>query len=347
MQNIVRGLAALGALIWSSAAWAVVGETAVNVSNAGAPIAGATISIKPVARTAPSPVTAAQRPARVAPPRVTAKGDGTYILRYDDELHRGMLFDVTVTMPSGQRRTLRGLSIDQIRAGIDVASPGSPATAVAFPSSPVMPLPGSPSISFFGICNGGSFGISEVDTISGAETFQSTNRGTGCGGGVTLTLDSLYSNGTVALSPFASGAYLGQDLRHTFAGGSFISEEIKFVGTLGMQLGVFTSANAQLYLLGGLALVNKEFTIDFGAPNVSTSNQWLWGGTIGGGLSWSPSGFQVANRPLKLFVQYQHIFVQDGEIRNPAASPLFAYTFSNDMDVVTLGVSIPLGGSPR
>lgn len=347
MQKFVRGLVVLGALTWSGAAWAVVNEAAVNVSNAGAPIAGATVSIKPVARTATRTVTTAPRPARVASPRVTTKSDGTYVLRYDDELHRGMLFDVTVTMPSGQRRTVRGLSIEQIRAGIDVGAPGGTVPAVAFPSSPGMPVPASPSMSFFGVCNDGSFGISERDTISGVETFQSTSHGTGCGGGVALTLDSLYRNGAVALSPFVSGAYLGQDIRHNFGGGTFIGEEIKFVGTLGLQMGVFASPNVQLYLLGGLALVNKEFTIDFGAPFVSTSNQWLWGGTIGGGLAWSPSGFQVANRPLKLFVQYQHIFVQDGEIRNPAASPLFAYTFSNDMDVVTLGISVPLGGSTR
>lgn len=347
MHKFVRGIVILGALTWSGAAGAVTSETAVNVSNAGTPIAGATISIKPIVRTAPRPASTAQRRARVAPPRVTTKSDGTYVLRYDDEAHRGMLFDVSVTTPSGQRRTIPALSIDQIRAGIDVASPGGAVPGGAFPSSPGMPLAPSPSVSLFGLCNSGSFGIVERDTISGLQTFESTSRGTGCGGGVTLTLDSLYSNGTLALSPFLSGAYLGQDLRHTFVGGTFIGEEIKFVGTLGLQLGVFASANTQFYLLGGLAVVNKEFRIDFGAPFVSTSNQWLWGGTIGGGVSWSPEGFQIGNRPIKLFVQYQHIFVQDGAIRNPQASPLFAYTFRNDMDVVALGVSVPLGGSIR
>jgi hypothetical protein len=270
------------------------------------------------------------------------------ILRYDNELHRGMLFDVTVTTPSGQRRTLRGLSIEQILAGIDVAAPGGTAPAIAVPSgSPGMPLPGSPLISLFGLCNGGTFGITETDTISGAPTFESTPTSTGCGGGAALTFDSLYSNGAFALSPFVSGAYLGQDIRHSFAGGGFIGEEIKFVGTLGLQFGLLASANLQLYLLGGLAVVNKDFTIDFGGPLTSTSSQWLWGGTIGGGLAWLPPALQLGNRPLKLFVQYQHIFVEDGEMRNPAVSPLFAYTFANDMDIVTVGVSIPFGTSAR
>lgn len=145
MQKIVRGVVVLGALTWSSIAWAVVGETAVSVKNSGAPLAEATVSIKPVARTTPRSVSTAQRPAstpRVAPPRATTKTDdrGTYILRYDDELHRGMLFDVTVTTRGGQSWTLRGLSVGQILAGIDVASPGGTRPASAFPSgSPALP----------------------------------------------------------------------------------------------------------------------------------------------------------------------------------------------------------------
>ncbi|CAN7615952.1 hypothetical protein LJR220_005689 [Bradyrhizobium sp. LjRoot220] len=135
----------LGALTWSGAACAVTSESAVNVSNAGAPIAGATISIKPVARSTPRPVSTAQRPVRVAPPKVTTRSDGTYRLHYDDELHRGMLFDVTVTAASGHRYTLRGLSIEQILAGIDVAAPGSATPAIALPSTgPGSPTPGMP-----------------------------------------------------------------------------------------------------------------------------------------------------------------------------------------------------------
>ena len=153
MQKFVRGFVMLGALIWSSVAWAVVRESAVNVSSAGTPVAGATISIKPAARTTPRPVSTAQRPARVAPPRVTTRNDGTYVLVYDDELHRGMLFDVTMTA-SGRTRTLRGLSIEQILAGIDVAAPrdsAPPATAFppAGPGAPLLGSPGAaPSIEF-------------------------------------------------------------------------------------------------------------------------------------------------------------------------------------------------------
>ena len=177
MNKFFRRIVILGALTWSGAAGAVTSETAVNVSNAGTPIAGATVSIKPIVRTAPRPASTAQRRARVAPPRVTTKSDGTYVLRYDDEVHRGMLFDVTVRTPSGQRRTIPALSIDQIRAGIDVASPGGAVPGGVFPSSPGMPLAPSPSVSLFGLCNSGSFGIVERDTISGLQTFESTSRG--------------------------------------------------------------------------------------------------------------------------------------------------------------------------
>ena len=93
--------------------------------------------------------------------------------------------------------------------------------------------------------------------------------------------------------------------------------------------------------------LNKEFTINFGGPLISTSSQWLWGGTIGGGLAWFPPGLQLGNRQIKLFAQYQHIFVKDGEVQNPTVSPLFAYTFTNDMDIVTVGISIPFGPSTR
>ena len=344
------GLVVVGALVWSSGASAVVKEASISVTNAGAPVAGATISLKPVARTAPQPATTRLRTTtpRVRPPRVVGRRDNprTYTIRYDDEAHRGMLFDVTVAVPSGPPRTLRGLSLDQILSGIDIAVPGGMPPATAFP--PGSPgIPGSPSISFFGVCNHGTFGITETDTISGDPTFRSTPSGNGCGGGVAVTLDSLYSSGALALSPFVSGAYLGQDIRHSFAGGGFIGEEIKFVGTLGLQLALVSSANFQLYLLGGLAVVNKEFTIDFGGPIASTSDQWLWGGTIGGGLAWLPPGLRLGDRQVKLFVQYQHVFVEDAEVRNPAVSPLFAYTFSNDMDIVTLGLSVPFGAASR
>ncbi len=347
MRKSGCGLVVLVALTWSSAASAVVREAAISVNNAGAPVAGATISIKPVAQAAPRPAATAQRATpRARPPRVIVRRDDpkVYVLRYDDERHRGMLFDVTVTTPSGQRRTFRDVSIDQILAGLDVAAPAT-APAIAFPSyGPGMP--GSPAVSFFGLCNGGTFGIEERDTVSGDLTFESTRHRTGCGGGATLMLDSLYANSAITLSPFVSGAYLGQDIRHTFAGGGFIGEEIKFVGTLGLQMAILNSATAQLYLLGGLAVVNKEFTIDFGA-GASTSDQWLLGGTLGAGVAWFPSGLRIGNRQVKLFIQYQHVFVEDAELRNPAVSPLFTYTFSNDMDIVTAGISIPFGESAR
>ncbi len=140
-----------------------------------------------------------------------------------------------------------------------------------------------------------------------------------------------------------SADFLSQDIAHNFVGGSSIGETIKFIGTLGLQADFYSAPTAQVYLLGGLALVEKEFTINFIGAGQATSDQWLWGGTLGAGFAFSPQALQFDNRQVTVFVQFQHIWVEDANWSSPAPSPAFTYQFSNGMDIFKFGARVPIG----
>ena len=172
-------------------------------------------------------------------------------------------------------------------------------------------------------------------------TPKSDRTGTGCGPGVALIFDGMFFNGV--LSPSASFTYFGQDIRHTFPTGSFIGEQIVSLITLGGQVGLVSwqGGAAQIYGTGGFALANKILTINFGGP-ASTQNSWVPGGALGIGFSYAPPGLQIANRQIKLFAQYEHVWLADATFTSPAASPAFNYTFANGLDLVSVGISIAL-----
>jgi opacity protein-like surface antigen len=344
MRNLIFVVVSFVALIWAGVAAAVVGATVVATDGAK-PLDEATVSLtfkdaggKKISTISHTTTHAGRKTFKI--PDKTAK------------------VDVTVTARNGKRETRTDVDVGTLTGGefvVDVpggseppSGPGSRSSRPRFtpmPSGPYLTGGPSPYLAFEGLCNFGRFGITERPIGSDIVTFQSTDSGTGCGGGITLGTGNLMPAGPgfpFAMSPFVSADFLGQDIAHGFVGGSSIAERINFVGTLGLQAALYDRDILQLYVLAGIAVVEKQFAINFVGSGNATNDQWLWGGTLGGGIALAPPSFQIYDRQVTLFGQYQHIWVQDATWMSPSSSRFFIYTFRNDMDIVKFGARIPL-----
>jgi hypothetical protein len=188
------------------------------------------------------------------------------------------------------------------------------------------------------VSNTAEFGITEKSAATGATTFSANPDATNLGGGVSFGYGSIVSSGSlpVVFSPFFSADFPNNTVKHDFAGGQYIKEDIKFIGTLGGQAGILVTPELQLYGLVGIALANKEFGLFLGGP-VTTEDQWLWGATIGVGAAYRFTGFNV-------YAQWQRFWFETANIDMPLASPAFNYEFKNDVDVFKLGVTVPIYG---
>jgi hypothetical protein len=188
------------------------------------------------------------------------------------------------------------------------------------------------------IFNSADLGITEKSADTGETTFHSNENNTATGGGVSILFTPAFIGGGTAI--FVSVDFPNTKVEHVFSGGSAIGESIKFIISGGLQfplwpLQPYMPAYFQLYGVAGLALVEKEFIIFS-----STDEQWLWGGTLGIGIMYS--GPEL--RGWRAFAQYQHIWVEQGDVRMPSSSPGFNYSFDNEMDLVKLGLAVSLGG---
>jgi outer membrane immunogenic protein len=110
--------------------------------------------------------------------------------------------------------------------------------------------------------------------------------------------------------------------------------------------------NALLYVKGGAAVTNDRFDIFTAAggvpPNTlvaNTGDQTRWGGVVGVGLEY---GFAPN---WSAAIEYDHLFMQDKDVRFVTAGPLFApgvffgdKRIAQDVDVVTVRVNYRWGG---
>jgi hypothetical protein len=322
MRRLFGAVVALIALAWVDAAWAVTGTvTSTTVPNFTITITSKTSTSKVVRR-----VHLKTRTGKVTTdiPGTARKVDIT--IYTDGGIPVLTLVDIDVGLLTGPG----GYTVDIPGGG----GPGQTAT---------MPLwPGMMSFELYGMCNHTKFGITELSELSGMVTFKSDQSGTGCGLGGAAVFNGLLGDGVV--SPFASFGWLGQDVRNTFATGSFIGEQVKGVATIGAQIGLVSwdRGTYEIYGTGGLAVVEKEFTISFVGTGVSTRDDWQLGGMLGIGFAVAPRGLQLDNHQIKLFVEYEHIWVTDADWNTPGVSPAFNYRFSNDMDMVMFGLSMAL-----
>src|SRR5262245_23371141 len=225
---------------------------------------------------------------------------------------------------------------------INRRAPGLPKECPAPPLEPLKRFPDRFNGFYAGIQ--GVFNAPRLDTTetlasTGTLTNQFSDSNSGFGAGVTIGYALAPFDNSIRVTPFVAADFFDHRVRHSFGGGAFLGETINFVGTAGVQLGYAAQPGLQIYALGGAALVNKDFSIDFGGP-VTNESQWLWGGTLGVGVAVQPSGLQIFGRQVGIFIQYQHIFIEDGRLDRPAASPFFNYRFGNDIDLVKVGVQV-------
>lgn len=202
--------------------------------------------------------------------------------------------------------------------------------------------PTSLYIGVSGVHSTAKLGITETLDATGEVTHSFSDSGTSGGVGLTVGFGPV-PLGTMGafLTPFVQFDFLNQTLNHDFTGGALIGEKINTVITGGLQGGVSVAPGLRIYGLAGVAEVNKKFTINLGGP-VTEDDQWLLGGTLGGGGSYRIPGTQF-----NVFAEYQHIWVDTAHIRMPVASPAFNYTFENNLDLVRGGVTVPLDGIIR
>lgn len=148
----------------------------------------------------------------------------------------------------------------------------------------------------------------------------------------------------VIVGPFASFDLLHQTTDHSFAGGSFIGTTTHWTANAGVKAGVMTGPGIYLYGLAAIAVLNKNLNINFGGPATS-SNRTIAGFSAGLGGEWRPAFLQRWQRPVSLFVQYQHTWWDNSTLIRPAASPLFNYEFRRQDDTVRFGVNVYFDGA--
>lgn len=312
----------LCALVWSGTASAIVQEGNITATSNASSVPVQTITIT-------QKQTATSKPVKSIKLTIRRNESKTVKTKFDDD--KGTVVDIIVTTGSGQRTvtvplsTLLGGGPIDLGDGLTVQNTG---TGIANPQTTPVPYTWTGFyVGGMGVVNFGHFDWSEFDALSGQQTNSNSKSGAGGGGGVVIG----YNSGSWFGGAFTA-MFLDQTLSYNFANGASIGEKIKTILTAAAQASWYPNPQFRLYALGGPALVEKEFNINF--TTSSSEDQWLWGGTLGAGAEYR------INTTLSVFVQYQHIWVEDGHFNMPSASPFFNYKFENNIDIVAAGVNV-------
>ena len=313
-------IAILCALVWSGTASAIVQDTTITAtSNASSvPVQTITITQKP---------TATSKPVKTIKLVVHRNQTKTVTTKIDDQ--NGTFIDIIITTGTGQTRTVTVPLSTLVGGGpIDL---GDGLTLRGGGSGVATPGPTPYTWTGFYIGGGGVGSFTHVDWneylgSSGARTNGNSASGSGGGGAVQVGYNSgSWWGGAI------SAMFLSNPANFTFANGASIGEKVKVILTATGQASWYPNQQWRLYALGGPALVEKEFNINF--TTSASSTQWLWGGTLGAGVE-----FRFDPR-WSIFAQYQHIWVEDGNFNAPPNSPLFNYKFENNIDIIAGGVN--------
>jgi endosialidase-like protein len=355
MRKVMFAVAALGALVWSSAVWAVVDTTVTITNKQGEPLRNATISAQrldkkkaPELKTQTTD-TSGKRTAQTndkgeviltheekdkdddAPFIITARTKEGTTLRTRTTL-REALTSGKVALTEPPARTPEQPSMTQPRR-----TPTAPRTAT--PPQVVSSVPVLNSwIPYAGLSllvNQAKHRFTERWAMTGEETFSATDKELGVGVGLSFTNYTPAATGS-ALYPFLSFDAPMQDIKHQFGHGTYIGEQIKFMATLGVLFNYPITPEFQVYGLGGVSLADKKFIYNFGEPDFySREIKWVWGGMVGGGVAMAIPGWRGGYA----FVQYEFRKFQDADIDRPSAVPDSNFTHENDMHMVRVGVA--------
>jgi hypothetical protein len=327
--------AALGALAWTSTAWAVVVDQEVPVAEKGEQPRETATQTVTLTETATKRVIAT---ATVVNKRVRIKID-------DPKVRSNTRVTVTLrneeTGRTKEQRTTLGVLLD---SGISVNG-GGPRTS-SVPQAPRMPA--TDGVPITDGSGGSSFGGCHVDVHMGAsrtrlditETTvpgglpsadfkESSNRVTGGVGGDCL----------VPMGNIVGGVFLSLDALNHFTGPRQFNGQLgdtkRFMATVGLKGGVPFNwgpdgSSGFLYGLIGLSEVNQRLTA-FG----TTRSEWSPALQVGAGLAGHPA-FLPKN--LNLFGQVDVTFVDSARLDRTA----FTNNFRNEITRVTFGASVQL-----
>jgi opacity protein-like surface antigen len=197
-----------------------------------------------------------------------------------------------------------------------------------------------------GVANFNSLSIREQDATSGVtrNTFSESSRAGG-GGLIIGANTNIFLPDNASPRPveriLISFDFFNQDTSHVFPTSptTFIGATSKFMVTGEVHLGVNVVPGVQIYGIGGFTVLNQDLNINFGGPFVTMQNNTTIGPTYGAGLS-----FQLPGSPVTSFVQWEQTPFATASLPRPPASSSFNYDFTNTMNRLKVGVTVPLRG---
>jgi Outer membrane protein beta-barrel domain len=140
----------------------------------------------------------------------------------------------------------------------------------------------------------------------------------------------------IGLMPFVSVDFPNISVKQTFANGSFLGTTSGVSATAGVKVGPQFN-DVWLYGIVGVSALGEALKVNF-LPVASSTDTIVPGATVGAGVAYRLPNFSKVS----LFAEYQHTWWREGKFNTPLASPLFAYTFGRQDDVVKIGFTVSL-----
>jgi hypothetical protein len=140
----------------------------------------------------------------------------------------------------------------------------------------------------------------------------------------------------IGLMPFVSVDFPNISVKQTFANGSFLGTTSGVSATAGVKVGPQFN-DVWLYGIVGVSALGEALKVNF-LPVASSTDTIVPGATVGAGVAYRLPNFSKVS----LFAEYQHTWWREGKFNTPLASPLFAYTFGRQDDVVKVGFTVSL-----
>jgi hypothetical protein len=197
----------------------------------------------------------------------------------------------------------------------------------------------------------------ETSRLTGMQTFQATDTGSGAAGrielgawirtaGFTLSprngIEQTRIDGPRLVIGAKAQIDFGRSLvSHPFPGGSVIESDQNFmVSILGMA-GISPAPGVAFYGLAGPSIGQQWLHIFLGGPD-TREYRTATGFTAGFGAQ-VPTGISG----LSISAEYQHTFMAKTHEDAPAASPASNYAFLRDSDTLSVTARFKLGGPPK
>jgi opacity protein-like surface antigen len=115
----------------------------------------------------------------------------------------------------------------------------------------------------------------------------------------------------------------------------------------GARGGLFTTPDLLWYGQTGIAIADENIKVNFGGPTASGSRT-ASGYALGGGAEWPLPATPLPLSPTtaSLFVDYQHIWWDDGSLHMPSAVSTLNFRWQRDGNTLKAGLRLHFGPGP-